>query len=158
MICRWVKDYIAEGETAFIPKGHPGNPFAALHVSKNLSEFRKVFCKFSIKVCKPRSIRCFTVICKNKIILFLAKFLHLLSGQTADKNNILLKLRPTGLLKIRSVNFFCKANFIYLCQITLYSFSSFSISVPSIFFRTALNAIFSRSVGFISVIFLPSRS
>ena len=86
------------------------------------------------------------------------KFLHLLSGQTADKNNILLKLRPTGLLKIRSVNFSCKANFICLCQITLYSFSSFSISVPLIFFRTALNAIFSRSVGFISVIFLPSRS
>ena len=31
MICRWVKEYIAEGESAFIPKGHPGNPFAALH-------------------------------------------------------------------------------------------------------------------------------
>ena len=27
MICRWVKEYIAEGESAFIPKGHPGNPF-----------------------------------------------------------------------------------------------------------------------------------
>ena len=37
MICRWVKEYIAEGESAFIPKGHPGNPFAALHVSKKLS-------------------------------------------------------------------------------------------------------------------------
>ena len=92
------------------------------------------------------------------ILRCISKFLHLLSGQTADKNNILLKLRPTGLLKIRSVNFSCKANFICLCQITLYSFSSFSISVLSIFFRTALNAIFSRSVGFISVIFLPSRS
>ena len=85
MICRWVKDYIAEGETAFIPKGHPGNPFAALHVSKNLSEFRKVFCKFSIKVCKPRRIRCFTVICKNKIILFLAKFLHLKRTNSGQK-------------------------------------------------------------------------
>ena len=38
MICRWVKEYLAEGERAFIPKGHPGNPFAALHTSKKLSE------------------------------------------------------------------------------------------------------------------------
>ena len=42
MICRWVKEYIAEGESAFIPKGHPGNPFAALHVSKNLSELERL--------------------------------------------------------------------------------------------------------------------
>ena len=42
MICRWVKEYIAEGETTFIPKGHPGNPFAALHVSKNLSELERL--------------------------------------------------------------------------------------------------------------------
>ena len=42
MICRWVKKYIAEGETSFIPKGHPGNPFAALHVSKNLSELERL--------------------------------------------------------------------------------------------------------------------
>lgn len=42
MICRWVKEYIAEGESAFIPKGHPGNPFAALHVSKKLSELERL--------------------------------------------------------------------------------------------------------------------
>ena len=42
MICRWVKEYIAEGESAFIPKGHPGNHFAALHVSKNLSELERL--------------------------------------------------------------------------------------------------------------------
>ena len=42
MICRWVKEYIAEGEAAFIPKGHPGNPFAALHVSKKLSELERL--------------------------------------------------------------------------------------------------------------------
>lgn len=42
MICRWVKEFIAEGETAFFPKGHPGNPFAALHVSKNLSELERL--------------------------------------------------------------------------------------------------------------------
>ena len=42
MICRWVKEYIAEGESSFIPKGHPGNPFAALHVSKNLSELERL--------------------------------------------------------------------------------------------------------------------
>ena len=42
MICRWVKEYIAEGEAAFVPKGHPGNPFAALHISKNLSELERL--------------------------------------------------------------------------------------------------------------------
>lgn len=42
MICRWVKEYIAEGEAAFVPKGHPGNPFAALHVSKSLSELERL--------------------------------------------------------------------------------------------------------------------
>ena len=42
MICRWVKEYIAEGEAAFVPKGHPGNPFAALHVGKNLSELERL--------------------------------------------------------------------------------------------------------------------
>ena len=42
MICRWVKEYIAGGEPAFIPKGHPGNHFAALHVSKSLSELERL--------------------------------------------------------------------------------------------------------------------
>ena len=42
MICRWVKEYIAEGESAFIPKGHPGNPFAALHTSKNLPDLERL--------------------------------------------------------------------------------------------------------------------
>lgn len=42
MICRWVKEYIAEGESAFILKGHPGNPFAALHTSKKLSELERL--------------------------------------------------------------------------------------------------------------------
>jgi len=42
MICRWVKEYIAEGEAAFIPKGHPGNPFAALHTGKGLSELDRL--------------------------------------------------------------------------------------------------------------------
>ena len=42
MICRWVKEYLAEGEQAFIPKGHPGNPFAALHTSKKLSELDRL--------------------------------------------------------------------------------------------------------------------
>ena len=34
MICKWVKKYITEG--------HSGNPFAALHVSKNLSEIEQL--------------------------------------------------------------------------------------------------------------------
>ncbi len=38
MICRWVKKHIAEGESSFVHKGHPGNHFAALHTSKHLSE------------------------------------------------------------------------------------------------------------------------
>ena len=42
MICRWGKEYIAEGESAFIPKGHPGNPFAARHTSKNLPELERL--------------------------------------------------------------------------------------------------------------------
>ena len=42
MICKWVKKYIAEGESSFVHKGHPGNPFAALHVSKNLSEVERL--------------------------------------------------------------------------------------------------------------------
>lgn len=42
MICKWVKKYIAEGESSFVHKGHPGNPFAALDVSKNLSEVERL--------------------------------------------------------------------------------------------------------------------
>ena len=42
MICHWAKKYIAEGESSFIHKGHPGNKFAALHVSKNLSELERL--------------------------------------------------------------------------------------------------------------------
>ena len=42
MICKWVKKYIAEGESSFVHKGHPGNHFAALHVSKNLSEIERL--------------------------------------------------------------------------------------------------------------------
>ena len=42
MICKWVKKYIAEGECSFVHKGHPGNPFTALHVSKNLSEVERL--------------------------------------------------------------------------------------------------------------------
>lgn len=42
MICRWVKRYIAEGESSFVHKEHPGNPFAALHTSKNLSEVERL--------------------------------------------------------------------------------------------------------------------
>ena len=42
MICKWVKKYIAEGDSSFVHKGHPGNPFAALHLSKNLSEIERL--------------------------------------------------------------------------------------------------------------------
>ena len=36
MICRWVKEYIAEGESAFVPKEHPGNAFVCTN-AKNRS-------------------------------------------------------------------------------------------------------------------------
>ena len=42
MICKWIKKYIAEGESSVVHKGHPWNPFAALHVSKNLPEVERL--------------------------------------------------------------------------------------------------------------------
>ena len=42
MICRWVKEYIAEGEIGLEPKKRSGNKFAALHRSKNLSELERL--------------------------------------------------------------------------------------------------------------------
>ena len=42
MICRWVKEYIADGEGGLEPKQRPGNKFAALHRSKNLSELERL--------------------------------------------------------------------------------------------------------------------
>ena len=42
MICRWVKGYIAEGERSFERKKRPGNRYAALHTSKNLSEIERL--------------------------------------------------------------------------------------------------------------------
>ena len=42
MICRWVKKYLVEGEISFEHKGHPGNPFSALHTSKTLSEAERL--------------------------------------------------------------------------------------------------------------------
>ena len=41
-ICRWTKEYLAGGEAAFEPKARPGNKFAALHRSKNLSELERL--------------------------------------------------------------------------------------------------------------------
>ena len=42
MICRWVKEYISGGEAGLEPKKRPGNRFAALHRSKNLSELERL--------------------------------------------------------------------------------------------------------------------
>lgn len=42
MICRWIKGYIAEGESSFERKRPPGNRFAALHTSKSLSEVERL--------------------------------------------------------------------------------------------------------------------
>ena len=42
MISHWVKAYIADGEAGIRPKVRPGNKYAALHVSKNLSELERL--------------------------------------------------------------------------------------------------------------------
>ena len=42
MISHWVKAYIADGVAGIQPKVRPGNKFAALHVSKNLSELERL--------------------------------------------------------------------------------------------------------------------
>ena len=42
MICHWIRDYNELGEKALEPKGHKGNPFAALHTSKSLSETERL--------------------------------------------------------------------------------------------------------------------
>ena len=42
MVSRWTKEYLEGGEGAFDPKPRPGNKFAALHRSKNLSELERL--------------------------------------------------------------------------------------------------------------------
>ena len=42
MVSRWTKEYLTGGEAAFDPKPRPGNKFAALHRSKNLSELERL--------------------------------------------------------------------------------------------------------------------
>ena len=42
MICRWTKEYLADGEAGLRPKARPGNKFAALHRSKNMSELERL--------------------------------------------------------------------------------------------------------------------
>ena len=40
LVCTWVKKYLEEGEDALEP--HNGNPYAALHTSKSLSEIERL--------------------------------------------------------------------------------------------------------------------
>ena len=40
LVSRWVKTYLEEGEDALEP--HNGNPYAALHTSKSLSEVERL--------------------------------------------------------------------------------------------------------------------
>lgn len=43
LVRKWAKQYLVDGEKAFIDKRHEkGNPFAALHRSKDLSEVKKL--------------------------------------------------------------------------------------------------------------------
>lgn len=42
MICRWIRNYSKYGESVFNSKSHrKGNPFAALHTSKTLTETQR---------------------------------------------------------------------------------------------------------------------
>lgn len=41
-IARWVRLYSEQGEDALEPKAHTGNPYAALHTSKHLSEVERL--------------------------------------------------------------------------------------------------------------------
>ena len=40
LVSAWVKKYLEEGEEALVP--HKGNPYAALHTSKSLSEVERL--------------------------------------------------------------------------------------------------------------------
>ena len=40
LVCAWVKKYLEDGEEALEP--HNGNPYAALHTSKSLSEVERL--------------------------------------------------------------------------------------------------------------------
>ena len=40
LVCTWVKKYLEEGEDALEPRN--GNPYAALHTSKSLSEIERL--------------------------------------------------------------------------------------------------------------------
>lgn len=47
LVCHWIRDYNELGEKALEPKGHKGNPYAALHTSKSLSETEKLKLKLA---------------------------------------------------------------------------------------------------------------
>lgn len=42
MICRWVREYQENGEEGLKPKLRKGNPYAALHTSKSLTEVEQL--------------------------------------------------------------------------------------------------------------------
>ena len=42
MLCRWVKEFIGNGEAAFLPKKQMGNGFAALYTGNHLTEFEQL--------------------------------------------------------------------------------------------------------------------
>ena len=53
MLSRWVKLYLSEGEEALVPR--KGNPYAALHTSKSLSEvdrLRLIVAKQEIEIAR----------------------------------------------------------------------------------------------------------
>jgi len=42
LICEWVRKYQQSGEEGLRPKKPPGNPYAAIHASKSLSELERL--------------------------------------------------------------------------------------------------------------------
>ena len=69
MICRWTKEYLAGGEQGLRPKARPGNKFAALHRSKNLTELerlRLLVAKQEIEIARLKKGYCVEGACANK--------------------------------------------------------------------------------------------
>ena len=54
-ISRWTQEYLEQGEAGLEPKPHTGNPYAALHRSKNLSEverLRLLVAKYEVEIAR----------------------------------------------------------------------------------------------------------
>lgn len=82
MICHWVKKYSEEGEDAFNKK-KSGNPYAALHTGKSLSEEERLR----------------LIIAKQEVEIARLKKEYIVKGAGADKEYVIGKEKNMKLLK-----------------------------------------------------------